>query len=686
MDDALGIGLAATQVGIAAPRARLPRRARQPGQRARQPRDRVVRRRTRRRRGGLPEPARRPRRRRAPDPRPRRAPRTSTASRSSIEASGLEARVIQHEIDHLDGVLILDRTSRDQRKEAMRDPARARSRRPRRRRACAHRLPRHVGLRRRACCARLGRPRAPPGARRHAARPPAGPRAQARAAAGRRRRARARHRARPARRRQRRRSARARIAAAAPDAVVVCAFGALIKEPLLSDHEMLNVHPSLLPRWRGAAPVERAIMAGDAQTGVVDHAPRPPGSTAGRSACSSPSRSAPTTLRHARARGCEELGGDAARARARRAPAVRRAARGRRHLRREDHRRGPHARPRRARRRRTSAIVRALHAAHRRAHRARRRRPSSASARARVDRRRHARAARGPARGRAADGLRGLRGCRRSTQPPRHAARRRLQSERRPAPRPSHCTVVLRTLRGAAPTPTARCTARPAASTPATARSPSGWPSAPSSAAATLDWVIAAHVDRHGSSRSVRAALQLGLYQLLFLDGSPTTPRSPSPSSWPSRAPATGSSTRCCAASSARACELPADDDARGRRDPPLAPASGSSSCGGTGSAPTRPARCWPPTTSRPSSRCASTRWPALDARRRRTGPPRGRGARRRRPVRRARPSAASRAGAITPQSRAVAARRARASTRSPASACSTSAPRRAARRRTSPR
>jgi peptide deformylase len=37
-----------------------------------------------------------------------------------VEASGLEARVIQHEIDHLDGVLILDRTSRDQRKQAMR--------------------------------------------------------------------------------------------------------------------------------------------------------------------------------------------------------------------------------------------------------------------------------------------------------------------------------------------------------------------------------------------------------------------------------------------------------------------------------------------------------------------------------------------------------------------------------------
>jgi peptide deformylase len=37
-----------------------------------------------------------------------------------VEASGLEARVIQHEVDHLDGVLILDRTSRDQRKEAIR--------------------------------------------------------------------------------------------------------------------------------------------------------------------------------------------------------------------------------------------------------------------------------------------------------------------------------------------------------------------------------------------------------------------------------------------------------------------------------------------------------------------------------------------------------------------------------------
>jgi methionyl-tRNA formyltransferase len=60
----------------------------------------------------------------------------------------------------------------------------------------------------------------------------------------------------------------ARIAAAEPEVACVCAYGVLIREPLLSAYEMLNVHPSLLPRWRGAAPVERAIMAGDEETGV----------------------------------------------------------------------------------------------------------------------------------------------------------------------------------------------------------------------------------------------------------------------------------------------------------------------------------------------------------------------------------------------------------------------------------
>jgi methionyl-tRNA formyltransferase len=53
-----------------------------------------------------------------------------------------------------------------------------------------------------------------------------------------------------------------------PELATVCAFGQLIKEPLLTELPMLNVHPSLLPRWRGAAPIERAIMAGDEVSGV----------------------------------------------------------------------------------------------------------------------------------------------------------------------------------------------------------------------------------------------------------------------------------------------------------------------------------------------------------------------------------------------------------------------------------
>jgi methionyl-tRNA formyltransferase len=55
------------------------------------------------------------------------------------------------------------------------------------------------------------------------------------------------------------------------DAMVVAAYGLLIPESLLERTLWLNVHPSLLPRWRGAAPVERAIMAGDRETGVTIH-------------------------------------------------------------------------------------------------------------------------------------------------------------------------------------------------------------------------------------------------------------------------------------------------------------------------------------------------------------------------------------------------------------------------------
>jgi methionyl-tRNA formyltransferase len=64
-------------------------------------------------------------------------------------------------------------------------------------------------------------------------------------------------------------ASRRALAGLDPDVVIVCAFGQLIKEPLLSEYELLNAHPSLLPRWRGAAPIERAIMAGDEITGTT---------------------------------------------------------------------------------------------------------------------------------------------------------------------------------------------------------------------------------------------------------------------------------------------------------------------------------------------------------------------------------------------------------------------------------
>ena len=55
------------------------------------------------------------------------------------------------------------------------------------------------------------------------------------------------------------------------DTVVVAAYGLLIPESVLEERLWLNVHPSLLPRWRGAAPVERALMEGDPETGVTIH-------------------------------------------------------------------------------------------------------------------------------------------------------------------------------------------------------------------------------------------------------------------------------------------------------------------------------------------------------------------------------------------------------------------------------
>ncbi len=65
--------------------------------------------------------------------------------------------------------------------------------------------------------------------------------------------------------------AAARLAAYAPDVMVVVAYGLLLPQAVLDvpRHGCLNIHASLLPRWRGAAPIQRAILAGDAVTGIT---------------------------------------------------------------------------------------------------------------------------------------------------------------------------------------------------------------------------------------------------------------------------------------------------------------------------------------------------------------------------------------------------------------------------------
>ena len=61
------------------------------------------------------------------------------------------------------------------------------------------------------------------------------------------------------------------VTASPPDAILVVDFAQLIREPFLDAPRWgcLNIHPSLLPRWRGAAPVQRALMSGDVETGVT---------------------------------------------------------------------------------------------------------------------------------------------------------------------------------------------------------------------------------------------------------------------------------------------------------------------------------------------------------------------------------------------------------------------------------
>ncbi len=168
--------------------------------------------------------------------------------------------------------------------------------------------------------------------------------------------------------------ARELIAQARPEAVVVCAFGALIKEPLLSEHELLNVHPSLLPRWRGAAPIERAIMAGDEHTGVSIMR-LTAGLDSGPVCLTSARADRPAGHYGSLAARLQELGGELLvrtldLLASGRIAGVCRAGRGGRHLRREDRPRGPPARPGSTRGRAGAHRARAA-PAHRRAGRAR---------------------------------------------------------------------------------------------------------------------------------------------------------------------------------------------------------------------------------------------------------------------------------------------------------------------------
>lgn len=66
-------------------------------------------------------------------------------------------------------------------------------------------------------------------------------------------------------------SAQGELASLEPDLMIVAAYGLLLPQPVLEmpRHGCINIHASLLPRWRGAAPIQRALLAGESQTGVT---------------------------------------------------------------------------------------------------------------------------------------------------------------------------------------------------------------------------------------------------------------------------------------------------------------------------------------------------------------------------------------------------------------------------------
>ena len=237
-----------------------------------------------------------------------------------LEGDDLLGRMIQHEIDHLDGVLVLDRVDPDVRREALRE---LRTRAPPGD-APGRSAPRQLADGAPPCASSSSAPpttRCPPlralhgaghddRARGHAARPPP--------------RARQRHRSEPGeggrrwssgspvRTPERAREVTDEVAASGAEVGVVVAFGQLLPEALLDAVPLgfVNVHFSLLPRWRGAAPVERAILAGDAETGVCIMADREGPRHRRRVRACARRRSATTRPPASCARGSSTLGTD----------------------------------------------------------------------------------------------------------------------------------------------------------------------------------------------------------------------------------------------------------------------------------------------------------------------------------------------------------------------------------------
>ena len=233
-----------------------------------QPRDRRVRRRVGLR-GGLPVDPRPLRRDGPPEDGAAARASTSTATTVEWEADEIEARMFQHELDHLHGVLMFDRMTPDQRREALAEYRRLQESPADRPGAAAPPPPALTAVR----LAFLGTPEmaVPPlralvaaghdvVARRHPRRPPPGPGERHVAEPGQGRRARARPAGHPRHRRPARRST--------PTSASSSPTGGSSSRTCSPRLPMVNVHFSLLPRWRGAAPVERALLAGDDVTGV----------------------------------------------------------------------------------------------------------------------------------------------------------------------------------------------------------------------------------------------------------------------------------------------------------------------------------------------------------------------------------------------------------------------------------